>query len=525
VKNIIIILAEVSLVILVFGLVNWLVGRLFKQLLRVAWFQKMNSNARNLRRNLEAMIVICCIALCLVIVGGNGWLIYRGKDLKEYTLGLVSNIPKGFWITLGTGLGKCICLLMLVAFAMKPLQRLLNYGCVRAKKLKQITASDESIEDFFSYLTKILTSGLWLLSLIWCTQFLKVPESTTKYLYVVLNIYLIIGIGLLILRSIVVIIDSIDNLTVQYSSPDNILRFYSNLRHLIPFFKRCLEYIIYVTMATLVVEQVEIIANLATYGSKAVKIIGIIFLSRGLIVIANVFLEEALLRYPKLTDVQRKKRLTIIPVLESLLKYLIYFGSGILILDTIEIDATPILAGAGIVGLAVGLGAQNLINDMVSGFFILFENYYLVGDYIQTGEAEGIVEAIELRTTRIRHFNGQMYIIRNGDIGSITNYSKDYIYAVVEVGIEYDADLDQVYRVIEKVGHQLQQKYSEVLEPTKVDGIEDFGDFDLSIRTITKVKPGKHHLIKRVIRKMIKDVFEQEGIELNAQDPVFILKQ
>ena len=95
----------------------------------------------------------------------------------------------------------------------------------------------------------------------------------------------------------------------------------------------------------------------------------------------------------------------------------------------------------------------------------------------------------------------------------------------MEVGIEYDADLDQVYRVIEKVGHELQQKYSEVLEPTKVDGIEDFGDFDLSIRTITKVKPGKHHLIKRVIRKMIKDFFDQEGIELNAQDPVFILKQ
>ncbi len=161
-------------------------------------------------------------------------------------------------------------------------------------------------------------------------------------------------------------------------------------------------------------------------------------------------------------------------------------------LKTINIDPTPILAGAGIIGLAVGLGTQNLVNDLVSGFFILFDNYYLVGDEVEIDDIEGEVEAIDLRTTRIRHDDGQLCILRNGEINNVINYSKEYVYAVVEVGVAYDSNLDRVYQVIQAIGKQLKEKYSEVLEPTHVDGLESFREYDLLIRTITKVKPGTH---------------------------------
>jgi len=218
-----------------------------------------------------------------------------------------------------------------------------------------------------------------------------------------------------------------------------------------------------------------------------------------------------------LTDIQRQRRLTIIPLIKSFLKYLIYFGAGISILKLINIDPAPILAGAGIVGIAVGLGAQNLINDIVCGFFILFENYYLVGDYIEAGQAEdrliqGTVEAIELRTTRIRHPNGQLQIVRNGEVGSIVNYSKDYIYAMVEVPVSSDSNLERLSKIIEEVGQQLKANDPDVIEATKVEGLENLGNDNLLLRTLTKVKPGRHLHVQRVLRKMLKHTFEREEI-------------
>jgi hypothetical protein len=122
---------------------------------------------------------------------------------------------------------------------------------------------------------------------------------------------------------------------------------------------------------------------------------------------------------------------------------------------------------------------------------------------------------IDLRTTRIRHPNGQVYIIRNGEIKDVINYSKNYIYAVVEVGVSYQSNLTHVYEVLETLGKELKEKNSDVLEKTKVDGVQKFEDSALIIRTITKVKSGKHLPIERVLRKMIKDAFDREDIQFS----------
>ena len=243
-----------------------------------------------------------------------------------------------------------------------------------------------------------------------------------------------------------------------------------------------------------------------------IEIFLIIVLSRMLISFTHLISEELLLNADNLTETQQKRRQTITPLLQNFTKYFIYFGAGILLLETLGIDPGPILAGAGILGFAIGLGAQNLINDIVSGFFILFENYYLVGDYIETDHASGYVEAIELRTTRIRHYLGQVYILRNGDIVSITNFSKDFIYAYVEVGVDYATNLDMAQEIIERIGRKLKEENDDILEPTKVDGIKEFGDIRLSIYTVTKVKPGKHIQVKRILRQMLKEEFDRKGI-------------
>jgi len=511
--NILTILAEISLIIIVLYLLNWVSSKLLKQVSKIGKFN-LEKNTLSLRRKISRFLTISGVVLCLAVLGANGWLIYQGENLQEYTLALMRRQPTEFWVSLGTSVVQSIATVMLAAFSIRPLHNFLDYGKLRAQHLDDITDNDLPIEIWFDFLKKHLTNCVWLLALLGCTKFMGLPAIIVQYLSIFLKSYAIVVAGLLAVKAQDPLIDSLDALSNKYASSDSLLRFYSDLRHLVPLLKRCLEYAIYASMATLVIEQVEPIAFLATYGQIAVKIIGILFLCRVFIEVSNLAIFELLLHNQVLTETQRQKRQTIIPLIQSALKYLIYFGAGIGILKTINIDPTPILAGAGILGLAVGLGAQNLVNDLVSGFFILFENYYLVGDDVEIDGIEGEVEAIELRTTRIRHDDGQLCIIRNGEINNVINYSKEYVYAVVEVGVAYDSNLDYVYQVIQAIGKRLKEKYSEVLEPTQVDGLESFREYDLLIRTITKVKPGTHEEIQRILRKMIKETFDREGIEI-----------
>lgn len=505
--NILIILAEVGLVILVFVLLRWILGKLFKLFIRLSILKSDDIKIKILRRNMTGFLLLSCLLLCVFIIAANGFLIYRRENIQAYTLDLIRRIPSGFWLALGIGIAESIGVIIAAVITLKVIKYWLETGSNRAKKLDQNTADDESIDAFFTALNRRIRGGVWLWVLISCTQFLKLPTVVSEYLYIALRIYLLIGVGLLILKAVAAIVDTLDVLSVKYSSPDNLLRFYDRLQYLIPFLKRCLELVIYVCIATLVIQQVELIAKLATFGLRIIKIIGIIFISRVLFEVLYLLLEEVLFNNNNLTETQKNRRLTLIPLFRSLLQYFVYFSVTISILYILDINPTPILAGAGIVGIAVGLGAQTLINDIVCGFFILFENYYLVGDYIEAGKAEdktveGTVEAIELRTTRIRHPNGQLHIIRNGDIGSITNYSKQYIFAVVEVDVPLDSNLAHIYQVIEEIGQQLKADDPDVLEPTLVDGVESLGESYLLLRTLTKVKPGKHIHIQRIIRKL-----------------------
>ena len=225
------------------------------------------------------------------------------------------------------------------------------------------------------------------------------------------------------------------------------------------------------------------------------------------------------------SDSQRKQKQTLIPITKSILQSGIYFIAFVLMLRAVNINPLPILAGAGIMGIVVGLGAQPLINDIVAGFCILFEGLFLVDDYIETGTARGIVEAIYLRTTRIRDPNGQLHILRNGQIEAVTNFSKKYTFAVVEVGVAYDSDLDHVYRVLDETGQKLGEENQNVLERLQVHGLKKFGESELLIRTVTKVRPGCHFRVANQLRTMIKKAFDREGIEIPFARRVVILKK
>jgi small conductance mechanosensitive channel len=516
--DILLTLAEVATLILTFSVLNWLIG-IATTTIATKVLPNKSAQLAALRQNAGLILLVTCIGLCLLVVAVNGALIYQGKSVLDYQLGLLQSIPTTVWTGLAVAITKCLLLLLLVKLSIPYLHRLLDWACEFAKNYDRIKANDDSIAAFFSALKKALTNSAWLFAILLCAQFLQLPSIISRYLWVILKAYLAISVGRLVVKVISALIDTLDALSAQFSNLDNILRYYERFRHLVPALKKCLEYVLYVGIATLVVQDIEFIAWIVAYADEIVQIIAIYFLSGVVVEFGNIILEDLVLQTENLSDLQRKRRLTIIPLFKSFLKYTVYFTAVLAVLKLIQIDPTPILAGAGILGLAIGFGAQNLINDIVSGFFILFENYYLVGDYIETGRieertVEGVVEAIELRTTHIRHPDGQLQIIRNGEVGSVVNYSKQYIYAKVEVPVPHHINLDRVYQIIEEVGQQLKLESLDVLEPTYVDGLENFGEENLVLRTLTKVKPGKHLNIQRLLRGRLKFAFDQQEIAL-----------
>jgi moderate conductance mechanosensitive channel len=183
-----------------------------------------------------------------------------------------------------------------------------------------------------------------------------------------------------------------------------------------------------------------------------------------------------------------------------------------IMLDVLGIDTRPILAGAGIVGLAVGLGAQSLVTDVVSGFFILFENQYLVGDYVQIGDASGTVEAVGIRVTHIRDGQGKLHIIPNGAIKGVVSYSKGYVNAVVDLQVPSGNDLETTFRALAEAGRRLRQAQREVLAETQIQGLVELGTSAMTIRAVTKVRPGKHTAMQNEYRRLLKQVLD-EGLE------------
>ena len=185
----------------------------------------------------------------------------------------------------------------------------------------------------------------------------------------------------------------------------------------------------------------------------------------------------------------------------------------VLVLASFEVDIMPFLAGAGMLGVVIGLGAQQMIHDVVSGFFILFEDIFLVGDFVEGGGARGWVEGIDFRTTRIRDAEGRLHIVRNGLFDQVINYSKEWVNALVDVPIPHKADLSQVNTVLEEAAEKLFAERDDLIEKTNFKGIVQITSGGIVLRSVTKVKPGRHVKVALRLRQIIVDGFHEHGLE------------
>ena len=209
-------------------------------------------------------------------------------------------------------------------------------------------------------------------------------------------------------------------------------------------------------------------------------------------------------------DPQKAK--TIGAVLKSAVKYLTYFIGIAIMLSSIFNGVSVALAGVG--GVAVGLGTQSLIKDIINGIFILFEDQYGVGDYITIGKYSGIVETIGIRTTVIKDFSGDKHLIPNGSILEVTNHSRSNIRFLVDVQVSYEENLDNAIDIITNVCNEFEKENDDVVEPITVLGVTDLSANGVTIRVMGKSKPLKQWAMENGLRKAIKLKLDEENIEI-----------
>ncbi len=232
-------------------------------------------------------------------------------------------------------------------------------------------------------------------------------------------------------------------------------------------------------------------------------------------------LEQVLLTWREREDKERvtneKRVKTLTGLLRTICLTLVWVVGIVMSLDQIGLDITPILAGAGIVGLAVGFGAQNLVRDVINGFFVILENQVRVGDVAIVNGTGGLVEVISFRTITLRDLSGTVHIFPHGTVTTMANMTKGWSASVMNIGVAYKEDTDRVAEIMREVGKDLQQDEQfgkKMLEPIEILGVDAFGESAVEIKVRIKTLPIEQWGVGREYRRRLKKAFDRENIEI-----------
>ncbi len=333
--------------------------------------------------------------------------------------------------------------------------------------------------------------------------------------------YLVIGV--LVARTLVAVANLGVDVGVQLvrtlEDRPNALRYVGRLgrlEHIARITKRTLEYFCFIGAATFVVDQLRPDTWLSQTGLVAIRLIALVYVGRVIIEVIGLVLREVLLAEPeKRSEAENQQRLTLVPVASSILRYAVYFCLTVMALQELGVDSSPILAGAGLLGLAVGLGAQTFVGDVVSGFFILFEGLFLVGDRVRIGEVIGNVEEIGVRVLKLRDEFGVLHCIPNGEVRSVANHARHYVNAVVDFGVPYDENIPGILDHLKQHLTAIRPQHDDILaDPEFV--VQELRDAAVLIRCVVRVKPSRDDAVAEVVRAEVLAALTARGVAPHA---------
>lgn len=252
---------------------------------------------------------------------------------------------------------------------------------------------------------------------------------------------------------------------------------------------------------------------------SGLRILLVVVLAWGAAVFANRLIRGLRIYVSRnLDDPEEVKRVTTLGrVFRYLASVAITLIAGMLVLGELGISVAPILGAAGVVGLAVGFGAQSLVKDYFSGFFLLLENQMRQGDVVEVAGIGGIVEDLTLRYVQLRDYDGNVHFIPNGTITTVTNKTRGHAFAVIDVGVAYRENVDEVLEVMRQTGEALRadtQWQARILEPVEIVGVENWADSAVILRCRFKVAPIEQWAVRREYLRRLKQAFDTAGIEI-----------
>lgn len=265
---------------------------------------------------------------------------------------------------------------------------------------------------------------------------------------------------------------------------------------------------------------------LIRYGGLIIKSILIFILTKVLVrifssIVENFFERQKNSRF----GVSNRRADTLTELLKSIIRYVMYFVAVVWIMDILGFEIKTVLAVTSVAGVAIGFGAQNLVKDIITGFFILFEDQFAVGDFVEVDGMAGIVETLGLRITKIRDFSGDLYIIPNGSIVKVTNKSRGDMRALVDIDIAYEEDTDKVIDIIKRVLEGIKKEKKNIVEGPSVLGITKFGESGTTIRITAKTNPMAQWDVEMEIRRRVKASLESKGIHIQYPTRILVDKK
>jgi small conductance mechanosensitive channel len=293
----------------------------------------------------------------------------------------------------------------------------------------------------------------------------------------------------------------------------------------LPVLQRGLAIFVYIVAVLLILQAwgIDILASLASdpgrlitsrLGSLAFILFAAIAAWEALTAMTERYLE----RQAGVLDFERRARLrTLLPLLRNATRVILIVLVSLTMLSELGVSIAPLLAGAGIAGVAIGFGAQSLVKDVITGFFILIEDSIAVGDVVEIAGHGGIVEGMTIRTIRLRDLEGNVHTVPFGEVNTVLNRTKEFSFALIEIGVAYSSDVDKVIEVLKQVGAELQAdaKFGPlIVEPLEVLGLDSFGDSSVNILVRIKTRPIKQWAVKREFHRRVKRVFDAHGIEI-----------
>ncbi|MGD7054666.1 mechanosensitive ion channel family protein [Sutcliffiella horikoshii] len=272
--------------------------------------------------------------------------------------------------------------------------------------------------------------------------------------------------------------------------------------------------------------DIDFYAILTALGILFLKLIVILIVYATVKSIGTKIITRAFSRATQKQGISPGRAKTLEKLTVNIFTYALIFFLVIMVLENVfAVETTAILAGAGVVGLAIGFGAQGIVSDVVTGFFLLLEKQVDVDDYVTTAGFSGIVEEVGLRTTKIRDFDGSLHYVPNREISNLTNHSRGNMRALIDIGISYDDNIDQAIEVLQQVCEQVAAEDESIIEGPNVIGVQGLGASDVVIRIIAKTENMQQWAVERKLRKTLKEALDANGIEIPFPHQVYIEKK